>query len=149
VRDFGSRGVEAVWDPLRAVAAVWGLHLCCRVPWELVGRAEPDLLSFDLTLEHLSEAAVAVLRQVTGRGGRVACGSIAAHRRESLAVTLGQLRSMSERTGIVPGATLLTPACGTGRVSGAREREIAAQLRMIATRMRESEWERQVIPTGM
>lgn len=141
VRELGALGVEAVWDPLRAVAPAWGLHLCCRVPWELVGRAEPDLLSFDPTLEPLSEPAVAVLRQVTARGGRVAWGAIAAHRRESVAATLRQLRSVSERTGIVPARTLLTASCGTGRVSAAREREIAVELRTIAARMRTSEWE--------
>jgi len=37
-----------VWDPLRAVAPAWGLHLCCAVPWHIVDRAEPDVLSFDL-----------------------------------------------------------------------------------------------------
>ena len=30
---------ERVWDPLRAVAPLWGLHLCGPVPWAVVARA--------------------------------------------------------------------------------------------------------------
>ncbi len=35
-------GVSAVetelWDPLRSVSSAWGLHVCGRVPWELIRR---------------------------------------------------------------------------------------------------------------
>ena len=53
-----------VWDPLRlASAAAWGLHVCGDVPWEVVDAAEPDILSYDLTRDHLPVAA----RPVIGR----------------------------------------------------------------------------------
>jgi hypothetical protein len=136
VRELGTLGLEGIWDPLRAVAPAWGLHLCCRVPWELVGRAEPDLLSFDLTLDDLSEEAVASLRRLTARGGRVAWGAVAAHRREGAAASLERLRVASERSEIAPTRAMLTASCGTGRVSPAREREVAAELRAITARMR-------------
>src|SRR3954470_20591375 len=48
---------ETVWDPLRAVAPAWGLHLCCAVPWDVVERAEPDVLSFDLAVNPIDRVA--------------------------------------------------------------------------------------------
>ncbi|MDR9372978.1 hypothetical protein Q5424_28015, partial [Conexibacter sp. JD483] len=66
---------EAVWDPLRIVAPVWGLHLCCAVPWEVVRAARPDLLSLDLLLPGaLAGPALPALRELLARGGRVAWG---------------------------------------------------------------------------
>lgn len=141
VRELGTLGLETVWDPLRAIAPAWGLHLCCRVPWGLVERAEPDLLSFDLTLEGLDEPAAGVIDRLTRRAGRVAWGAIAPHRREDVDSLVRRVRTAVQRTGIPPELMMLTPACGSGRVSIAREREIATQLDEVAARMRESERE--------
>jgi hypothetical protein len=66
-----------VWDPLRlASAAAWGLHVCGTVPWTVVDAAEPDVLSYDLTRDHLPVAARPVLTRLLGRGGRVAWGAV-------------------------------------------------------------------------
>lgn len=86
---FGTRGVETAWDPLRAVAPAWGLHLCCAVPWDLVERAQPDLLSFDLALAPVDRRAAEGL---LARGGRIAWGALAVHRDEHAEDALARLR---------------------------------------------------------
>ena len=55
---FGTEGIERAWDPLRAGAPAWGLHLCGPVPWDMVERAEPDVLSFDLALAAQSRSEI-------------------------------------------------------------------------------------------
>src|SRR4051794_28984498 len=69
---------ETVWDPLRAVAPAWGLHLCCAVPWETVDRAAPDVLSFDLAVNAIDRRAARVLARHVARGGRGPRGGVAA-----------------------------------------------------------------------
>jgi hypothetical protein len=107
-----------VWDPLRAVAPAWGLHLCGPVPWDVVERAEPDVLSFDLTL---APGDSRVLRRMQARGGRIAWGVLAPHR-------AGVQFSLPDAD---PANSLLTAACGTGRMSLRRELEIASALRSV------------------
>jgi methionine synthase II (cobalamin-independent) len=125
---FGSEGIERVWDPLRAPASTWGLHLCCQVPWNVIERAEPDLLSFDLAPQPVEGGVARALRRLAERGCWIAWGALRvasdeqgedAHRRVAEALTL---------VGIDPTRSLLTPSCGSGRVSPAREREIANAL---------------------
>ena len=107
-----------MWGPLRAVAPAWGLHLCGPVPWDVVERAEPDVLSFDLTL---APGDSRVLRRMQARGGRIAWGVLAPHR-------AGVQFSLPDADGA---KSLLTPACGTGRMSLARELELAKALRSV------------------
>jgi hypothetical protein len=107
-----------VWDPLRAVAGAWGLHLCGPVPWDVVERAEPDVLSFDVTLAPPDER---VLQRIVQRGGRIAWGVLAPHR-------AGVDFPLPHGDGA---NALLTAACGTGRMSLARELEIARALRSV------------------
>jgi hypothetical protein len=133
---FGTRRVEEVWDPLRAVAPTWGLHLCCRVPWELVDRAEPDLLSFDLALGGVDERAAETLRRLAARGGRIAWGVLAAHRAEGCEDAIARLAPALERVGACGERSVLTASCGTGRTSVARETAVAAALGEAAQRMR-------------
>jgi len=109
------------WDPLRAVAPLWGLHLCGPVPWAVVARAEPDVLSFDLSLAPPDED---VLAHLVARGGRIAWGVVQPHRSEH---GLHALQRLSARHDDGPWS-LLTPACGTGRMSLRREHEIATAL---------------------
>lgn len=135
---FGTRGVERVWDPLRAIAGAWGLHLCCAVPWDLVDRAGPDVLSFDLALEGVDRRAAAALESLLERGGRIAWGVIAAHRPEHARHALERLRPALARVPAVGAQSLLTPSCGTGRMSPRREAEVAAALADTARAMRAS-----------
>lgn len=118
---------ERVWDPLRAVAPAWGLHTCGPVPWALVDRAEPDVLSFDLSLGAPDES---VLRRLVARGGRVAWGVIQPHRRDGVAEAQERLRAVFA----VGASSLLTASCGTGRMSARREVEIAGALETLQTR---------------
>lgn len=120
---FGTTGAEVTWEPLRAIAPVWGLHICCAVPWELVRRAEPDLISFDLGLGLDARGAV-ILGELRAR---VAWGVLPVDRPPDAARAGAMLRAAAapaERS-------LLTPACGTGRVSPARERALAGALTRI------------------
>jgi methionine synthase II (cobalamin-independent) len=133
---FGTEGVERAWDPLRAVAPAWGLHLCGSVPWDVVERAEPGVLSFDLALAAPGEQATAVLRRLLGRGGRIAWGVIAPHRAEHELHGVRRLRYALERTGALGEQSLLTPSCGSGRMSVQRENELAAALAWLALRER-------------
>ncbi|MDO8212197.1 hypothetical protein [Conexibacter sp. CPCC 206217] len=131
---FGTRGIEQAWDPLRAVAPAWGLHLCCAVPWDVVERAQPDLLSFDLALAPLDRRAAEALRRLLARGGRIAWGVLAAHRDEGVAEAVGRLRAALARLGGegVAQRSLLTASCGTGRLSLEREHAVAGALADVA-----------------
>jgi hypothetical protein len=131
---------ERVWDPLRAAAPAWGLHLCCAVPWALVERAAPDVLSFDLALGAPRRDDARVLAGHLARGGRVAWGVLAAHRRERAAHAAWRLSAALARLRLSPAAvgpsSLLTASCGTGRLSLRREAEVAAALEYVAVAAR-------------
>jgi hypothetical protein len=133
---FGTEGVERAWDPLRAVAPAWGLHLCGPVPWDVVERAEPGVLSFDLALAAPGEQATATLRRLLDRGGRIAWGVIQPHRAENELHGAGRLQHALERTGASGEQSLLTASCGSGRMSIQRENELAAALAWLAFRGR-------------
>jgi hypothetical protein len=122
-----------VWDPLRfASAAGWGLHVCGAVPWTVVDAAEPDILSYDLTRDHLPLHARPVISRLLARGGRIAWGAVDPVAPESVAATAARLAaaiaSLGRRATDTAKASLVTPACGTGRLSPARERLVAATL---------------------
>lgn len=128
-----------VWDPLRAVAPAWGLHLCCEVPWAVVERAAPDLLSFDLTLGLGGEAGAQALGRLAGDGGmHVAWGVLAPHlpQHDGFASTL--LRSAPARTGVPAERSLLSPSCGSGLVAPSREQAMAAALGALAEQLESS-----------
>jgi hypothetical protein len=131
---------ETVWDPLRAVAPAWGLHLCCDVPWEAVERAAPDVLSFDLAVNPIDRRAARALARHLARGGRVAWGVLAAHRPERAAHAAWRLSAALARLGASPAAvgpsSLLTASCGTGSLSPRREAEVTAALAYVATSAR-------------
>jgi hypothetical protein len=129
---FGTDGIERVWDPLRVPASVWGLHICCQVPWQIVERAEPDLLSFDLALDPLTDVATRTLRRHAERGGWTAWGAIPVEPAEDEAAAPERLARALERLDADPSRSLLTAACGTGRLSPGRERELATQLATLA-----------------
>jgi hypothetical protein len=122
-----------IWDPLRfASAAAWGLHVCGAVPWSVVDAAEPDILSYDLTREHLPPPARTTLTRLIARGGRIAWGALdptspgdAASASASIAAALA---SLGPPAGDVAAASLVTPACGTGRLAPTGERLVAATL---------------------
>lgn len=135
---FGTRGVEAAWDPLRAVAPAWGLHLCCAVPWDLVERARPDLLSFDLALAPLDRRAAEGVRRLAGGGTRIAWGALAAHRDEGADHAADRLRAALRRVGgeRLGAHSLVTASCGTGRLSLAREIAVAEDLAAVAAARR-------------
>jgi hypothetical protein len=122
-----------VWDPLRfASAAAWGLHICGTVPWAVVDAAAPDILSYDLTRDHLPAAARPVIARLLARGGRVAGGAIDPVAPATVAGTAARLAAaiagLGRRATDIAAASLVTPACGTGRLSPARERFVAATL---------------------
>lgn len=136
---FGAGGVERAWEPLRAVAPAWGLHLCCHVPWKAVARAEPDLVSFDLALDGVDGQVAAALNQHLGRGGWIAWGALRVERPEHGQHGIARLSAALERVDIDPSRSLLTPSCGSGRMSVGREREIAVGLFDMAANMLDRE----------
>lgn len=122
-----------VWDPLRVGAAAWGLHVCGPVPWALVGAAEPDVLSFDVTRYCVGGEGAAVLGALLRRGGRVAWGAVDAVRPDDVCDVAARVAAAVAATAAtgVPVATvyarsLVTPACGTGRLAVDRERLVAS-----------------------
>jgi hypothetical protein len=136
----GRDAPPGVWDPLRAVAPAWGLHVCCAVPWDLVGRAEPDVLSFDLALAPVGDRAAAVLERHLARGARVAWGVLAAHRPERAVDAAWRLATAVARLGgdaeAIGAQSLLTASCGTGRLTPRREAEVTAALAEVAASAR-------------
>ena len=128
--------VDAVWDPLRACAPAWGLHLCGPVPWDVVARAEPDVLSFDLALAAVDGEAAETLRTLLARGTRVMWGAIQPHRPEHALHGMARLHAAVTATGATGEQSLLSASCGSGQMPVGREREIAAALRDCATARR-------------
>jgi hypothetical protein len=122
-------GIERVWDPLRAVAPCWGLHLCGPVPWATVERAEPDVLSFDLAL---GPPDAGVVKGLLTRGARIAWGIVGPHQPEDARRGRERLRRALAVVDAPGGQSLLTPSCGSGLVSVARERELAAAVREVS-----------------
>lgn len=127
---FGSEGIEGVWDPLRVPASAWGLHFCCHVPWELVERAEPNLLSFDLALDPIDASAANALRRHLERDGWIAWGAIRAESAEHGRDGIERLETALAQLDADPSRSLLTASCGSGRLSVTREREIVAALQV-------------------
>ncbi|HTU29166.1 MAG TPA: hypothetical protein VMF07_07275 [Solirubrobacteraceae bacterium] len=133
-----SREHAAIWDPLRAAAGNWGVHVCGAVPWSLVDEVEPDVLSFDLTRGALEPPARQTLDRLVRRGGRVLWGAVdpvrpgdvetAAARLIAAMFSLGELRPASH----VVVASLVSPACGSGRLSLEGELRLAATLDAVA-----------------
>jgi hypothetical protein len=124
-----------LWDPLRAVAPVWGMHVCGPVPWDLVDALELNLISLDVTRHGVPPQARPVLARLLRRGGRAAWGvldpAVPTGATDSAGMAVAALAAIAR-----PGApienlaelSLLTPACGTGRLSPERERLAAASL---------------------
>jgi methionine synthase II (cobalamin-independent) len=118
-------GVERAWEPLRAVAPCWGLHLCGPVPWPTVARAEPDVLSFDLAL---GPPDAAVLDGLLARSSRIAWGIVQPHRPEYAPQARERLLEALALVGATGEQSLLTPSCGSGIVPLAREADLVAAL---------------------
>jgi hypothetical protein len=125
-----------VWDRLRDTGAVaWGLHVCGPVPWALVDAVDADVLSFDLTRTPLAPHARRALRRLLLRGGRVAWGALdpvdpgtSADAAALAAAALHALAGDGLELETVAARSLLTPACGTGRLAPSAERLLAAGL---------------------
>lgn len=137
---FGTEGIERVWDPLRAPASVWGLHLCCQVPWDVIERAEPDLLSFDLALDPVEGKSARALRGLAERGCWIAWGALGVASSEGSEEALRRVTDALAASGADPSRSLLTASCGSGRVSTARERQIAAELAAAGRSCRRTPW---------
>jgi hypothetical protein len=133
---FGTDGMERAWEPLRHVAPAWGLHLCCHVPWSLVERARPDLLSFDLALDPVDETSAPVLRTHADRGGWIAWGALRVGSTEGAEDVLRRVEEALTGVGIDIPRSLLTASCGTGRASAGRERQIGEVLATAARALR-------------
>ena len=136
----GGRELDRSWDPYRSIGAPWGLHLCCAVPWDLIDSAAPDVLSFDLVATAVDRRAVATIRSLLARGGRVAWGVTPVQQRDErvsrVGTASGRLAAAVLRCGADGSQSLLTASCGTGRQAIGREHEIAASLGLIASAAR-------------
>ena len=128
------------WDALRAVAPAWGVHVCCRVPWDVVEHARPDVLSFDLAATGpLDRHASRSLERILRRGSRVAWGICpvgtddevgpAARWMAEAMATLGA-RGIGRET--LLSRSLITPSCGTALAPPARERRLAEVVDAVA-----------------
>ena len=133
----------ALWDPLRAAAPGWGLHVCGEVPWGLVDAAEPHVISYDLGRFGCVPAARAVIRRLMRRGGRIMWGAIDPAAAETPPQTVGRVCAAARavagrrlRTMDVLDASLLSGACGTGGVDAEAERAVAHGLRVAAGLLR-------------
>jgi hypothetical protein len=129
-------GIERSWDPLRAVGTLWGLHVCCPVPWDVIDEAAPDVLSFDLVLAPVDRRASASLRRLLDGGGRAAWGVLPVDWDERAQVATGRLDAALACCGADGAQSLLTASCGTGRQAPRREDDVARVLARLAARCR-------------
>jgi hypothetical protein len=130
-----ARDDTELWDPLRSIAPAFGMHVCGRVPWDLLAELELDLLSFDTALHGVVAEGRPALEDLLSRGGRIAWGVIdpasvepAAETSARAAACVSAFASSGFPVQRIAESSLLTPACGTGRLAPARERLIAATL---------------------
>jgi hypothetical protein len=93
------------------------------------------VLSFDLALGPVNHRGALALERLAARGTRIAWGVVAAHRVEEPDAAARRLTKVLARMPSTADAGLLTPSCGTGRLSVARERDGAAILRELAVRL--------------
>jgi hypothetical protein len=124
----------AVWDPLRAAAPAWGLHLCCAVPWNVVDAAEPDLLSFDLVREGVPAAAHGPLRRLAARGGRIMWGALDPLAPGDAAGARARIAVAQRAIGADRHDGLVSPACGSGLLTVTQEHALAALVAAVAGR---------------
>ena len=130
-----NRADAQLWDPLRATAPVWGMHVCGPVPWDLVDALELDLLSLDVAAHGIPPLARPVLARMQRRKGRVAWGIVdpvqpgpPANAAGLAVAALSALAGEHLTLERVADLSLLTPSCGTGRLSPERERIVGASL---------------------
>jgi hypothetical protein len=127
-----------VWDPLRAAASAWGLHICCAVPWHVVDAAAPDVVSFDLTRYPPPSAGRRTLSRLVARGGRVMWGAVgtgvAGDAVTAAALVTAAAAALADSALIE--TALLSPVCGTGRCTVAAERRVAELVRTTADAVR-------------
>jgi hypothetical protein len=123
-----------LWDSLRAIAPAWGMHICGHVPWQLINELPLDMLSFD-ALHGLGRDAQVPLGALLRRGGRIAWGILepvnpgrSDQAGAYAAACLSALVSDRLPLEAIASSSLLTPSCGTGRLSPASEWLIAATL---------------------
>ena len=133
----------AVWDALRAVAPVWGVHVCGEVPWRLVDAAEPDVISYDLARFGCGPGAQTAIRRLMRRGGRIMWGAIdpatVGPPSWTVALVCAAARAVAGRrwrTMDVLDASLLSGSCGTGGVDEEAEHELAGALGVAASMLR-------------
>jgi hypothetical protein len=122
-----------VWQPLRAAgAAAWGLHVCGTVPWGVIDASDIDVLSFDVGRHGVDAHGQRALRRLLARGGRIAWGVLDPASTEdsetAAAVAAAAIAGLGLPHADVARHSLLTPGCGTGRLSEPRERSIASAL---------------------
>jgi hypothetical protein len=134
----------AAWAPLAATADAWGLHVCCRPPWALLSAAAPDVVFCDVARHPLCRLGADVLARTIDRGGLAALGVLPLDGSATVAGGLASARrafTALRAAGIdgshLGASTLVTPACGTGLLTSAGERELAAALQEIAGVLRE------------
>jgi hypothetical protein len=133
-----------IWDPLRSAAASWGLHICGAVPWELVDAAAPDALSFDVTRVTLEAPQRRALRRLIDRGGRVVWGALDPVRPgdigDAAARLIAAMAALDDegRPARVACASLVSPTCGSGRLSVQSELRLAASLAAVAGVVRDA-----------
>ena len=133
----------AVWDALRAVSPMWGVHACGEVPWRLIDAAGPDVISYDLSRFGCVAAAQTVLRRLMRRGGRIMWGAIDPAAPEPPTWVAARVSHAARlvagrrcRTADVFAASLLSGGCGSAGVAAASERDLAAALHVAATALR-------------
>jgi hypothetical protein len=122
-----------VWQPLRAAgAAAWGLHVCGAVPWGVIDATDLDVLSFDVARHGVDPHGQRALRRLLARGGRIAWGVLdpasADDAETAAAVAAAAVSGLGLPSTDVARRSMLTPGCGTGRLSEPRERLIASAL---------------------
>jgi hypothetical protein len=138
---LGAADVGDVYDPLRRTGAVaWGVHVCGPVPWPLVDALEPDVVSFDLTRHALDAVGRSVLGRLVGTGARIAWGVLdpvsPGSPLPAAARAGGVIRTLGRPADRVAAHSLVTPGCGTGMLTPARELGIARGLAVIAEALR-------------
>jgi hypothetical protein len=139
--ESGLSPMEAMraWQPLSRAASAWAIHTCGPPPWPVLAQADADALFLDVRGYPLSREGARVVARLIEHGGRIGLGVASADdhggptgARDALDAALAALAEAGVTRAEVGRAAFLTPTCGTGQISPAKERVVSATLDELA-----------------
>lgn len=123
---------------LRREGFVTGVHCCAETDWPALFDCRPDIVSFDAEISFASVIrSRGALARHLARGGSLGPGVVSTRRDAILGAASALAWARRLRRSRIPlSRLLLTPACGTGTLTAARDGDVWRQLGAVAAFLR-------------